>query len=82
MDIKNKLRLGICFFQSAYTYTLYNKSYEFSILDKRLKKIDNEYLVSYINMRKYPIVLLTMAQITEMSKSEQNQIAMHLVNNV
>ena len=82
MDIKDKLRLGICFFQSAYTSTLYNKSHEFSILDKRLKKIDSEYLVSYINMRKYPIVLVTMAQITEMSKLEQNQIAMYLVNNV
>ena len=53
MDLKNKLRLGVCMSSSNYTNLKYNKSHIHSIFDKRLKEIDNEYLTSYINMRKY-----------------------------
>ena len=80
MDIKNKLRLGVCMSSSAYTNLKYNKAHIHSIFDKRLKAIDNEYLVSYINMRKYPTILFAMAKITEMNNQEQNQIAMYLIN--
>ena len=80
MDIKNKLRLGVCMSSSAYTNSKYNKAHIHSIFDKRLKAIDNEYLVSYINMRKYPTILFAMAKITEMNNQEQNQIAMYLIN--
>ena len=80
MDIKNKLRLGVCVSSSAYTNLKYNKAHIHSIFDKRLKAIDNEYLVSYINMRKYPTILFAMAKITEMNNQEQNQIAMYLIN--
>ena len=82
MDIKNKLRLGVCMSSSAYTNLKCNKAHIHSIFDKRLKAIDNEYLVSYINMRKYPTILFAMAKITEMNNQEQNQIAMYLINSV
>ena len=82
MDIKNKLRLGICMSSSAYTNLKYNKAHIHSIFDKRLKEIDNEYLVSYINMKKYPTILFVMAKIMEMNNQEQNQITMFLYNNI
>ena len=73
MDIKNKLRLGVCMSSSAYTNLKYNKAHIHSIFDKRLKAIDNEYLVSYINMRKYPTILFAMAKITEMNNQEHKK---------
>ena len=82
MDIKNKLRLGVCMSSSAYTNLKYNKAHIHSIFDKRLKEIDNEYLVSYVNMRKYPTILFVMAKIMEMNNQEQNQIAMYLYNSI
>ena len=82
MDIKNKLRLGVCMSSSAYTNLKYNKAHIHSVFDKRLKEIDNEYLVSYINIRKYPTILFTMAKIMEMNNVEQNQVAMYLYNNI
>ena len=82
MDLKNKLRLGVCISSSAYTNLKYNKAHIHSIFDKRLKEIDNEYLVSYVNMRKYPIFLFIMAKIMEMNNQEQNQVAMYLYNSI
>jgi len=82
MELKNKLRLGVCMCSSAYTNLKYNKAHIHSIFDKRLKEIDNEYLASYINMRKYPTLLFVMAKIMEMNNAEQNQIAMYLYNNI
>ena len=81
MDLKNKLRLGVCMSSSAYTNLKYNKAHIHSIFDKKLKEIDNEYLVSYVNMKKYPTILFVMAKIMEMNNQEQNQIAMYLYNN-
>ena len=80
MDLKNKLRLGVCMSSSAYTSLKYNKAHIHSIFDKRLKEIDNEYLVSYVNTRKYPTILFVIAKIMEMNKTEQNQVAMYVVN--
>ena len=82
MDIKNKLRLGLCISSSAYTNLKYNKAHIHSIFDKRLKEIDNEYLTSYVNMRKHPTILFAMAKIMEMNYAKQNQIAMYLYNNI
>lgn len=81
MDLKNKLRLGVCMSSSAYTNLKYNKAHIHSIFDKRLKEIDNEYLASYVNMRKYPSILFVMAKIMEMNYTEQNQVAIYLYNN-
>ena len=80
MDLKNKLRLGICMSSSAYTNLKYNKAHIHSMFDKRLKEIGNEYLVSYVNMRKYPTILFVMSKIMEMNNQEQNQVAMYLIN--
>ena len=82
MDLKNKLRLGVCMSSSAYTNLKYNKAHIHSIFDKRLKEIDNEYLASYVNMRKYPVVLFVVAKIMEMNNQEQNQVAMYLYNSI
>mgnify|MGYP001782037159 CR=1 FL=1 len=82
MDLKNKLRLGLCMSSSYYTNMEYNKAHIHSIFDKRLKQIDNEYLVSYVNMRKYPTIIFVMAKIMEMNNNQQNQIAMYLFNNI
>ena len=82
MDLKNKLRLGVCMSSSAYTNLKYNKAHIYSIFDKRLKEIDNEYLASYVNMRKYPTILFVMAKIMEMNSTEQNQITIYLINTI
>jgi hypothetical protein len=82
MDLKNKLRLGVCMSSSAYTNLKYSKAHIHSIFDKRLKEIDNEYLTSYVNMRKYPAILFVMAKIMEMNNVEQNQIALYLFNEI
>ena len=82
MDLKNKLRLGVCMSSSAYTNLKYNKAHIHSIFDKRLKEIDNEYIASYVNMRKYPIILFAMAKIVEMTADEQNRITLYLYNNI
>jgi hypothetical protein len=80
MDLKNKLRLGLCISSSAYTNLKYNKAHIYSIFDKRLKEFDNEYLASYVNMRKYPTILFVMTKIMEMNYQEQNQAVMYLYN--
>lgn len=80
MDVKNKLRLGLCISSSSYTNLKYNKAHIHSIFDKRLKEIDNEYLVSYINMRKYPTILFAMTKIMEINNKEQNQVVLYLMN--
>ena len=82
MDIKDKLRVGVCMSESAYIKLKYNKSHIHSKFDNELKKIDKDYLTSYINMRKYPQVLFVMAKIMEMNNAEQNKIAMYLYNNI
>jgi len=82
MDLKNRLRLGVCMSSSAYTNLKYNKAHIHSIFDKKLKEIDNEYLASYVNMRKYPTILFVMAKIMEMNNQEQNQIAMYVYNSI
>ena len=80
MDLKNKLRLGVCMSSSTYTNLKYNKAHIYSIFDKKLKENDNEYLTSYVNMRKYPTILFVMAKIMEMNNNQQIQIAMYLYN--
>ena len=82
MDVKNKLRLGICMSSSIYTNLRYKKAHIYNEFDKRLKEIDSEYLTSYVNMRKYPIILFVMAKIMEMNNQEQSQVAMYLYNSI
>ena len=65
-----------------YKNRIFDDNDKYSVIDKRLKEIDNEYLTSYINMRKYPTILFAMAKITEMNNNQQNQIAMYLYNDI
>lgn len=82
MDLKNRLRLVVCISSSAYSNLRYNKAHIHSVFDKILKEIDNEYLTSYVNMRKYPTILFVMAIIMEMNNQEQSQVAMYLYNSI
>ena len=82
MDLKNKLRFGVCISSSAYTNLKYNKAHIHSVFDRKLKEIYNEYLTSFVNMRKYPTILFAMAKIMEMNNNQQNQIALYLLNSI
>lgn len=82
MELKDKLRLGLCMTSSNHVHLKYNTEHMNNIFDKKLKEIDNEYLTTIVNMRKYPCVLFVMAQITELNIEQQNQIALYLFNSV
>ena len=82
MDLKNKLRFGVYISSSAYTNLKYNKAHIHSVFDRKLKEIDNKYLTSFVNMRKYPTILFAMAKIMEMNNNQQNQIALYLLNSI
>lgn len=47
-----------------------------------LKEIDEEYITTLINFAKYHLIIFTMAKIMEMTKEEQNQVALYLFNSV
>lgn len=80
MDIKNKLRLGVCIFSSSYINTSYNKAQIFNKIDTKLKEIDKEYTISFSGIENHPLVLFAASKIMELSREEQNRIAMYLVN--
>ena len=80
MDIKNKLRFGVCIFSSSYINTSYNKARIFNKMDAKLKEIDKEYTISFSGIENHPLVLFAMSKIMELSKEEQNRIALYLVN--
>lgn len=80
MDIKNKLRLGVCIFSSSYINTSYDKAKIFNKIDAKLKEIDKEYIISFSGIENHPIVLFASSKIMELTKEEQNRIAMYLVN--
>ena len=80
MDIKNKLRLGVCMFSSSYINTSYDKAKIFNKMDAKLKEIDKEYTISFKGIEDHPIVLFAASKIMELTKEEQNRIAMYLGN--
>ena len=80
MDIKNKLRLAIRMSESNYTNLKYNKPEMYKRFNNKLKEIDEDYKSTIINYSKYPIVTFTMSKIMEISKENQNQIALYLYN--
>lgn len=82
MDIKDKLRLGICLSDSSWTKLMYNKLEMHEKFDNWLKEIDEEYRTTLINFAKYKLVMLTMAKIMELEEREHNKIALYLVNRV
>ena len=82
LDIKNKLRLAICMSQSKWSGLIYNTKENYEKFDNMLKSIDEEYRTTLINFAKYHIIMFAMAKIMEMTKEEQNQIALYLFNNI
>ena len=47
-----------------------------------LKEIDEEYRTTILNFRKFFNVGFAMAKLIEMTKEEQNQVALYLFNNI
>ena len=82
MDIKNKLRLAICMSQSERSGLIYNTKENYEKFDNMLKSIDEEYRTTLVNFGKYKLVMFAMAKIMEMTKEEQNQVALFLFNAV
>ena len=82
MNIKDKLRLGICLTTSDWANILYNKNEMYEKFDTMLKEIDEEYRTTLINFAKYKIVMFTMARIMEMEQVERNKIVLYLFNSV
>ena len=82
MDVTNKLRLAICMSDSSYTSLKYNKTEMYAHFDNLLKEIDIEYRTTLINFAKYKLVMFTMAKLMEMTKEEQNQVALYLFNSI
>ena len=80
MDIKDKLRLGICLSTSDWSNILYNKTEMYEKFDTMLKEIDEEYRTTLINFVKYKLVMFTMAKIMEMERTERNKVALYLYN--
>lgn len=80
MDIKNKLRLGVCVFSSSYINISYDKAKIFNKIDAKLKEIDKEYTISFIGIENHPLVLFATSKIMELSTEEQNRVALYLVN--
>ena len=82
MDMKDKLRLAICISQSEWSGLIYNTKENYEKFDTMLKELDEEYRTTLVNFSKYKLVMFIMAKLTEMDTTEQNKIAMYLVNNI
>lgn len=84
MDIKDKLRLAINMNQSSFLLIKYDKKEMYKYFDKELREIDEEYRTTLINFAqtKYFNINFTMAKLIEMTKEEQNQIALFLFNEI
>ena len=82
MDLTNRLRLAICMSDSSCTNLKYDKPEMYKYFDSLLKEIDEEYRTISINFSKYKLVMFAMAKIMEMTKEEQNQVALYLFNKV
>ena len=66
--------------QSELTGLIYNTKENFEKFDYMLKSIDEEYRTTLINFGKYKLVMFAMAKLMEMTKEEQNQVALYLFN--
>ena len=80
MNIKDKLRLGICLTISDWANILYNRNEVYKKFDIMLKEVDEEYRTTLINFAKYKLVMFAMAKLMEMETTEQNKVALYLFN--
>lgn len=60
----------------------YNKAEIYIYFDSLLKEIDIEYRNTLVNFARYLFIMFEMAKIIEMTKEEQNQVALYLFNNI
>lgn len=82
MNIKDKLRLGICLTTSNFANILYNRNEIYNKFDIILKEIDEEYRTTLMTFGKYKVVMFTMAKLIEMETEEQNKVALYLFNSI
>ena len=82
MDIKDKLKLGICLTTSDWANILYNKTEMYEKFNTMLKEVDEEYKTTLINFAKYKLVMFAMAKLMEMETTEQNKVALYFFNNI
>ena len=82
MDMKDRLRLGICLTTSDWANILYNKTEMYEKFDIMLKEVDEEYRTILINFGKYKLVMFAMAKIMEMEQVERNKVVLYLFNSV
>ena len=82
MNMKDKLRLGICLTTSDWANILYNKAEMYEKFDAMLKEVDEEYRNTLINFAKYKLVMCTMAKIMEIEELERNKIVLYLFNSI
>ena len=80
MDIKDKLRVAICISQSEWSGLIYNTKDNYEKFDTILKELDEEYRTTIVNFAKYKVVMFAMARLMEMETTEQNKVAMYLIN--
>ena len=82
MTFINKLRFGVCVFSSGYLNFKYDKKEYYKQYDKLLREWDEEYSKSFLDARKYPIILFVLAKMMEMNEGEKNQVIMWFINNI
>ena len=66
--------------KSKWSGLIYNTKENFEKFDDMLKNIDEEYRTTLINFEKYKIVMFAMAKLMEMETTEQNKVALYLLN--
>lgn len=82
MTFIDKLRFGVCVFSSNYLNFKYDKNKYYKQYDELLRKWDYEYSKSFLDARKYPVILFVLAKIMEMNEGEKNQVIMWFINNI
>lgn len=82
MDLTNKLRLAICMSDSICTNLKYDKPEMYKYFNSLLKENNIEYRTTLVNFARYPLIMFAMAKIIEMTKEEQNQVVLYLINNI
>ena len=69
-----------CMSDSSCTNLKYDKPEMYKYFDSLLKENDIEYRTTLVNFARYPLIMFAMAKILEITKEEQNQVALYLFN--
>ena len=82
MNLKDKLKLGICMCDSNYMSELYDKEELLDFFDYSLREIDENYRTTIINFSRYFNIMFEMSKIMLLTKEEQNKVMLYLYNDV